>query len=305
MKFLSALFFTLFFPLFIFLTTALYTSDVTPLLKSDLVKNKIYNELSSQLSKLDTGDSNSAIISQFIQSKFTSDYLRQKVETAMDSSDEWIKGQTNTPPVISFKDVKDELNAQYPQLLPGIEQASQELKQQEAQNPDLQRNPQAEKNIDMIANFAKSDFTVPLNQYLIGLKNFYTSVRILQPILGIVLILCLILLGVMNKSWPQRFKWIGFTLLFSSIWGFALTYSNTALVAFLANYLTTNANHTMQLAMPIALQLINHYADAFASYQKTASFVAFIAAAGCFAGIFVTRNSTVAQVKPNKTAKKK
>ena len=105
MKFFISLFFVICFPVGIFLTTILYTSDVTPLLKTDLVKNHIYNQLSNQLAKLNTGDSNSAIISQFIQSKFTSDYLQNKVEKAMDDSDNWIKGKTNTPPTISFKDM--------------------------------------------------------------------------------------------------------------------------------------------------------------------------------------------------------
>jgi hypothetical protein len=305
MKIFILLFFTLCFPIFIFITTIVYASDITPILKSDLTKHQIYTQLSKQLGTIDTGDSNSAIVSQFIQSKFTSDYLRQKVETAMDSSDKWVTGKSTTPPVISFKDVKDEINTQYPQLLPSIMQASQELKQQETQNPDMQQNPQAAKNIDMIASLAKSDFTIPLTKYLIGLKNFYTTIRILQPILGILLILSLIFLGVMNKSWHQRFKWFGFTLLFSSIWGFAITYSNASLVAFLANSLSVNTNHAMHIAIPIALQLINHYVDTFSSYQKIASIVSLIIAAVCFILFIVTPKSVAVQAIPKNKAKKK
>jgi hypothetical protein len=300
MKFLLALFFTVFFPIVIFLTTILYTSDITPLLQKDLVKNHIYTQLSDQLSKLDTGDANSAIISQFIQSKFTSDYLQNKVEKAMNDSDDWIKGKTNTPPVISFKDVKDALNAQYPQLLPGIIQAAQELKQQEAQNPQLaQQNPQATKNLDMIATFAKSDFTIPLNKYLVGLKNFYTAVRILQPILAILLLLSLILLGFMNKTWPARLKWIGFTLLLGSIWGFILAFGNVEVVAFISKNVAKITDKNMQIAAPIFLQLINHYVDAFTSYQKTASIVALCAAVGCFVGLIITPKGSPKPAKAN------
>jgi len=306
MKFFISLFFIVCFPVVIFLTTILYISDITPLLKTDLVKNHIYNQLSSQLGKLDTGDSNSTIVSQFIQSKFTSDYLQNKVEKAMSDSDDWIKGKTNTPPVISFKDVKDELNAQYPQLLPDIEQSAVQLKQQEAQNPQLaQQNPQAVQNLNMIASFAKSDFTIPLNKYLVGLKNFYTMVRILQPVLTVLLVICILLLGTLNKTWSSRLKWIGFTLLFGSIWGFILAYSNVALVSFIAKHAATISNQSLQMATPILLQLINHYVSSFTSYQKTASIVTLCAAVGCFIWLAFTTNTPVALAKPRSNIKKK
>jgi len=305
MKILLLLFFTLCLPIFIFCTTILYTSDLTPLLQSDLVKNHMYSQLSDQLGKLDTGDTNSGVVSQFIQNKFTSQYLQGKVEKAMNDSDDWVRGKTTTPPVISFKDVKDELNAQYPQLLPGIQQAAEKLKQAEAQNPQLaQQNPQASQNLEMIANLTKSDFTIPLNKYLIGLKDFYATVRILQPILAILLILCLILLGYINKTWPDRLKWIGFTLLFGSIWGFILAFGNVALVTFLASFAVKISNHTLQMATPIVLQLINHYVNAFAANQKSASVVILCISVACFVASVLLKNRLVTPAKP-KTAKKK
>jgi hypothetical protein len=300
MKLLIALFFILFFPLFIFLTTILSTPDITPLIKTDLIKTNMYSNMSNQLSKLDIGDSNSALVNQFIQNRFTASYIQQKVEKAMDSSDAWIRGKTTKPPVISFTDVIDELTTQYPQLLPSIEQAASEMKQKEEQNPALQQNPQATKNLDMIASLAKSNFTIPLNKYLIGLKNFYKTIRILQPILALLLILCVILLGTMNKNWPQRLKWIGFTMLLASIWGFILAYSNDALVSLLAKYATTISNHTMQIAFPIIFQIIKQYVDAFTAYQKVASIISLAGAVICFVFSVVIRNSTVLQTKPRK-----
>src|SRR6185437_5483790 len=121
MRFLITLFITLCLPLFIFLTTIVTSSDIAPLLKQDLKQNNIYGKISSQLTKLDSNDADSAVLNSFIQKKFTTYYIQNKVDTAMDSSSDWIQGKTQTPPVISFKDVKDDLNAQYPQLLPAIE----------------------------------------------------------------------------------------------------------------------------------------------------------------------------------------
>lgn len=304
MEFLLLLFFTLCFPIFIFCTTILYTSDLTPILKTDLVKNHIYGQLSNQLGKLDTGDSNSPLVSQFLQNKFTTQYLQGKVEKALNDSDDWVRGRTDTPPVISFKDVKDELNAQYPQLLPDIQQAAEKLKEEEAQNPKLaQQNPQAAQNLDMIVSLTKSNFTIPLNKYLIGLKDFYTTIRILQPVLAILLILCLILQSVMNQTWPGRLKWIGFTLLFGSLWGLTLAFGNVALITVLASYAEKISNHNLQMATPILLQLINHYVDAFAKNQKTASTAVFCVAVVCFV-CAIFSNKQIAPAK-TKVAKKK
>jgi hypothetical protein len=305
MKILITLFFTFCFPVFIFLTTVLYTSDITPLLKSDLVKNNLYSHLSSQLGTINTGSDSSALLGQFIKNKFTANYLQQKVEKAMNDSDDWVTGKSQTPPVISFTDVRDDLNAQYPQLLPAVEQAAEQMKQEEKQNPQLQQNPQAANDLNMIDYLAKSDFTVPLNSYLISFKNSYTTIRILQPALGILLILFLILQCTINKMWPLRLKWIGITLLISSVWGFLLAYGNGVVIAVLTKYLATNTNHAVQIAMPVALQLINHYVTADSSYQKTASITGMIIAAGCFIGVFVTQKNSNVQKKSVKTIKKK
>lgn len=295
MKFFIALLFAVFFPLFIFLTTILYTPDITSLLKSDLVKNNVYHQLSNQLGTINTSDVNSAFLGQFIQNKFTSDYLQQKIEKAINDSDDWITGKSQIPPVISFKDVRDDLNTQYPQFIPTIEQAAEQMKQEESQNPQLQQNSQTANELILIDNLAKSDFTIPLSKYLVGLKDFYTIVRIMQPLIGILLVLGLVLQFTLNKIWRLRFKWIGITLMLGSIWGYLLTYTTGILLSTATKYLVTNTNHAVQLASPIALQLINHYVAAYSSYQKPASIALFIAALGCFIGVFVTKNNTTNQ----------
>lgn len=301
MKLLLVIFFVLGFPIFLFLTTILYSSDITPILKSDLVKHHIYDQLSSQLDNLDSGDSNSQEINTFIQSKFTKEYIQQKVETALDSSTNWINGKSTTPPVISFKDVKDDLNAQYPQLLPSIENAAQEMKNQQAQESTTdasnQQKEQAIKGTDMLAKLAKSDFTIKLNTYLVGLKDFYSTVRILQPILGLLLLGSLFLLGLLNKTWSERFKWIGITFMISGIAGFILAFGNIIIIQLLSSLAANNTNHIVQMTSPIVLQLINHYVDAYVTYQKIAGLVLLVTAGGCFLGVAFTRNSPVTSVK--------
>ncbi len=305
MKFLITLFITFCLPVFILLTTIVSSSDIAPLLKSDLKQHHIYSQISSQITKFDSNDPDSAVLNSFIQKKFTEDYIQNKVDKAMDSSSDWIQGKTQTPPVLSFKDIKDDLNAQYPQLLPSIEQMSQQLKEQEAQNGTTnQTDSQAIQSAQMLSNLAKSDFTIKLNTYLVGLRNFYSAVRILQPILGILIAFGIILLGLLNKTWKSRFKWIGITLFLSGLWGFVVAFSNIEIVKLLTQLTADNSNQIVTIASPVILQLINHYVDSYVAYQKIISLVFLLAAAGCFVGVSLAKDTSLMPTKI-KTPKKK
>ena len=305
MKFLLLLFITVSLPVFLLLTTIVTSSDISPILKSDLKQHKVYTQLSKQLTQLDANDTDSAILNAFMQKKFTPGYIQNKVETAMDSSTDWIEGKTQTPPVISFKDIKDDLTAQYPDLLPSIEQTAQQLQEQQAQDGTTnQTDEQTIKSAQMLANLAKSDFTIKLNTYLSGLKNFYSFVKIFQPILGILLALSIMLLGFLNKSWKGRFTWIGITLLLSGIWGFVLAFSNIAIVQLLTNLASNNTNQIVNIASPVILQIMNHYVDMYVNYQKIISLVFLLAAAGCFVGVALSKDTPLAPVKVKATKKK-
>lgn len=307
MKLFFAFIFILLFPAVIFLSSIVSAPDITPILKSDLQKQHIYKELSSQIDTLESKNSDSADINMYIHNKFTASYIRKKVETALDSSSDWISGKSPTPPAVSFKDIKNDLNTQYPQLLPAIQSAADEMKQKQSQLADsgnMQATTQNTQGTAMLASLTKSNFTVPLTPYLSGLKNFYATVKILQPILAILLVICIVFLFILNKPWPQRFKWIGITLFISSLVGFGLAFGNVFIIQFLSKFAAHNANHIVQLASPIVLQIINHYVDVYVNYQKMASLVLLIIAAGCFVGAAVTRNTPVTVGKPTVSKKR-
>ena len=306
MKLLFTLVFILGFPFVIFLSTILYAPNITPFLKSDLEQNHIYTQLSSDLGKLNSGDDNSFVLNQFIQSTLTPNYIQKKVETTIDSSSNWITGKSSQPPVISFTDIRDKLNEQYPQLLPTLEIASQEMAQQAQQQNNLsdQQKQQAITYSKMLSYLVKSNFTIPLNTYLVGLKNFYTTVRILQPVMAILLIISLIFLYIKNNTLKARLRWIGFALLLGGILGFCLAYGNIKVIQLLSVFAAKDSNHNIQLYLPIVLQLIKHFVTVYASYQKTASWIVVIAGFGCFAGTFFISNATAPVIKSKKLKKK-
>jgi len=306
MKLLLLLLFILGFPFLIFLSTILYAPDVTPILKSDLEQNHIYTQLSNDLGNLNSGDENSLILNELVRSTFTPDYIQKKVETTIDSSSNWITGKSSKPPVLSFTDLRDKINEQYPQLLPALENASQQMAQQAQQQNNLsdQQKQQAITYSQMLSNLAKSNFTIPLNTYLKGFKDFYTAVRILQPITALLLIICLIFLYVKNNTLETRLRWIGFALLLGGILGFCLAYGNMEVIQFLSVFVAKNSNHNIQLYSPIVLQFIKHFITVYASYQKTASWIVVVAGIGCIIGTFFIKNASAPAILATKSKKK-
>lgn len=295
MKFLLVVFFTLCFPFLVFLTAIVLMPDITPLLKTDLAKQQIYEQLSKQFGSVQSQDAESQLIGTFMQNKFTPDYLQKKTETAMDYSADWVTGKSTTPPVLSFADIKDDLTAQNPQLIPTIEALSKQTKEQDLQQSD---------GITTIDMLAKSDFSIKLAPYLVGLKSAYMTIRILQPILAILLIVCLVLLFILNKTWSAKLTWIGIALTLSGIWGYAIVYGNNMIMQILTPLVAQNTNTFMQAFAPLALTLVKHVVDTYVEYQKMASLVVLVTAGAAFVGVVLAKRSAPAVVKLKNTSKK-
>lgn len=295
-------------PVVIFLTTVLYTSDLNTVLKTELTRNNVYSQINSQLSKLEGEDAESQVVNSFLQSTLTPQYIQAKTETAIDSSFDWIRGKSATPPVLSFKDIKDKIFSQNPQLLATIEDLAKEMKNQpipqdSSQDGAVQNQPdaQAMKGIDTLTSLAKSDFSIKLDQYLVGAKNFYNVLRILQPILAGLLLLYLVLLFVLSKTWPSRLKWIGITFILSGVLGFGVILFDSYLLGTLRSFVSVNSNQAVKIVSPIVIQIIKHFVDTYINYQTTANIVFLIIGVGSFAaGLFMKTPSPTPKAKVNK-----
>lgn len=308
MRVIVLLLFILTLPAVIFLTTILYTPDLNTVLKTELARKNIYTQINSQLLKLDNEDPESQIVNSFLQSTLTPQYIQTKAETTIDSSFDWIRGKSATPPVLSFKDVKDKIVAQNPQLLSTIEDLAKEIKNQpipqdqSADNtaPQEQPDAQALKGMDALTALAKSDFSIKLDQYLAGVKNFYNILRILQPILSVLLLIYLVLLFVLNKTWPSRLKWVGVTFIVSGILGFGVVLFDSYLLSALSNFVSVNPNQVVKIISPIVVQIIKRFVNSYINYQTTASIVLLIIGAGAFAAGLFIKTSPTPKTKVNK-----
>lgn len=308
MRVIVLLFFILTAPLVIFLTTILYTSDLNTVLKTELARNNVYGQISSQLTNLNSEDAESRVVNSFLQSALTPQYIQTKTETTIDSSFDWIRGKSATPPVLSFKDIKDKIFIENPQLLSTIEGLAKEMKNQPIQQdssqegaPQDQPDAQAMKSIDALTSLSKSDFTIKLDQYLAGVKNFYNILRILQPILVGLLFLYLVLLFVLSKTWSSRLKWVGATLILSGALGFGVILFDLYFLSALSS-IPIDSNPTAKIVSPIVIQIIKHFVDVYINYQTTANIVLLIIGAGAFAaGLFIkTAPSPKAKVNKKK-----
>ncbi len=308
MRVIVLLFFIFTIPVVIFLTTILYASDLNTVLKTELARNNAYGQINTQISKLEGEDAQSIVVNSFLQSTFTPQYIQAKTETTIDSSFDWIRGKTTVLPVLSFRDIKDKIFSQNPQLLTTIEDLAKEMKNQpipqdSSQDGTVQNQPdaQAMKGIDTLTSLAKSDFTIKLDQYLIGVKNFYNILRILQPILAGLLLIYLVLLFVLSKTWPSRLKWAGITFILSGVLGFGVVLFDSYLLGTLISFVSVNSNQAIKIVSPIVIQIIKHFVDTYINYQTTANIVFLIIGAGSFAvGVFSNKTAPIAKAKVSK-----
>jgi hypothetical protein len=91
------------------------------LVKESLQKSQIYTLTSAQISEqLNSPSIDTEIpleIASVITKQFTPVYLQEKFEKLIDDTEEWVIGKSQTPPVLSFSELKTTLHEKNPQLL--------------------------------------------------------------------------------------------------------------------------------------------------------------------------------------------
>jgi hypothetical protein len=296
MKVFIILLFVFTFPIDVFLGTLLYGGISAPLLKQSLLTSNVYEKMGNSLSQLhiDETDQNTQEFNTVIKMRFTPDYIRKKSEEAIDSSANWITNTTTTPPTISFKEVKQDIVTQYPNLLPSLEQMKNEVKTSQTPTPD---DPQSQqqiedmtKSFDKLSDMAKSDFTIKLDTYVAGVKQFYTVIKIATPILVILLCIYVLLLGMLAHTWPSRLTWIGSAFFVGGMWGFMVLLFLNFLVAGITTFIYAQTTEAIALFAPIPVELIQHIAKTYTNYQGISSITFFVIAACCFVAATVIKN---------------
>jgi hypothetical protein len=275
-------------PIVIFLTTILYGGFTVSTVKQDLVKADVYTKISGYLQTVQTDetDPNLQQFDTILKTRLNASYVQGKTENVLDSSSSWISGQTTTPPVLSFKEVKDDIVAQNPNLLPNLTSLQKEIQNQstdQSANPDEANQQQAmSEAFNSFNTMLKSDFTIQLGTYLQGVKQFYTTIKIAQPVLGILLLVYLLLIFFLSTSAKSKFLWLGWTFLLTGIWGFVVLLLTKFITSLISHLLFSNTTYMMQLVTPILTEIINRFTSTYVSYQGICSVVFFLVAAGCF-----------------------
>jgi hypothetical protein len=299
MKLLLLLYFACTLPIVVLLTTVLYGGVSTTVLKKELARARIYNTFSTYISEFtieDADDETSEQITQIIKNRFTPTYVQTKAERALDDTHAWMLGKTISSPVISFKEVKEDILAKNPELLTSLESMAEEINS-ESNNDEMSSLKKASEGFSSIA---KSDFSINLGDKLTGLKSGYAALRIIHPVLVVLMLGSLILQSLLSSSALSRLKWLGATLMVAGIIGFASIISNTLLTKTIANIISSNTDQYIAMFSPIGLAIIQYFVSTYMQYQGFISIALLVAAAISFIG-----SEFIYKLHPTPSAKSK
>lgn len=288
MKVFILLLFVFTFPLVVLLSSILYGGFSKSIFKDELSKSGVYTQIDSYVQQLsfEEDDQMSAQFTDVLKNRFTADYIQTKTEETLDISTDWITGVSPTAPSVFFKEIKEDILSQYPQLLPELEQLANEAKQQAASDEwsgkEGQQTMDMMQGLDSISTLAKSDFSIELGTYLAPIKSTYVFLRIILPVLIILMVLYVGLLLWTTHPWSTRLTWIGATCMVSGIWGFIILFMNSYLVYLMTSTISANANDVLSIFSPVLFTLTNAFVQIYAQYLGMASIVALLIATGCF-----------------------
>ncbi|MGE5042334.1 MAG: hypothetical protein ACM3IJ_05540 [Candidatus Levyibacteriota bacterium] len=264
MRVLLGIFLILLVPVAVFIFSVLYGGLTTLEMKQELSKEHIYNPLSQQIVGSFSAtppaaeeETTSSFIYSVIKNRFTPEYLQAKIEKAIDDSANWIAGKTPFAPEVSFAEVKQDIDARSPRILPAIKQVMEEAKQQ--QDPTgaatILSNP--------LETFIDNNFTVPLGKYLQIVKNLYQILTIALPILLIIMSLFVTGIILLTHSIKKKFLWLAIFLAFAGLYGFSFVLAGNALALLLSGLMRIQDQGIIGYITPILTSLtgifVNHY----------------------------------------------
>jgi hypothetical protein len=299
MKIMFLLFFVFSAPVALFLATILYGGHTRETVKKALADSPVYEQISQHFSKEDTQVMDQNDYPYFVDKRFTAEYFRNKTESTLDDSAAWISGRSQTVPVVSFKEIKDDIQKAHPDLLTAIEQTPTA---EQLQSSDMTEE-QAAQYLDQakqLRTFSNNDFTVPLGQYLQSVKFVYGALKIALPIYVLILLASLVMIVLFANTIPAKCKWLGITFFLSSVLGFGAAMLYRANSDAITHLNFTDQTEFITLVTPIIVTVINHFAGVYAANQIIMSEILIALAALCFVGSFLTRKQADPSLKPLK-----
>ena len=186
-KVVSLIAFVIATPIFLLLLSVRLSGFSAPYLKEKLARADIYSKAITDINK----------ILETPIGGITPGYVKGKTEKLIDDTEAWVKGKKDTPPDISFSDLNPQAFAEIKNL------ASQYQGEQEL-------------SIDTLI---KNDFSFPLGEQLLFVKNLYLKVVYGLPFAALVIALSLAGILFLSET-NERFRWLGTAFLLAAFWTF-------------------------------------------------------------------------------------
>lgn len=318
MKVLAALFIILTTPFLVFFATIVYSGTSQTSLKQELSKSNLYEKLSTNLKDTftasDTQSSNGADDAQFtsvIQKRLTKEYMQGKTEALIDDTTQWLQNKTATPPVISFKEIKEDILAQDPQLLEQMNQTIIEMKKEQSQTDttattdNFAGDSASGNERDTMQTLMNSNFTVPVGEHIVPLKQSYQVLQIALPILAVLIVLCLIALFTLNNNVRSKLYWIAGTFTITALYGFLVIFLYGSIYSLLEKLLLGYSDEWMTIISPIITTLLSVFGEQYKQNQSVTNFALLVGAAVCFILSYIFRPHPLNLTKKPQIAKKK
>lgn len=282
-------------PLILFLATIMYGGITTTDLKKGVVDSGAYVEIGKYIEQQDADTiGNNQHYSVLISKNLNSNYFQTKTEKVIDDSSLWITGKTNTAPTISFKEIKEELQQDN-----GFLNNVKRMPEIDVKQSDLNREEQAMyvAQQKQLIDFINGDLTISLADQMQGVKLVYSILQIALPILIGLLIVILFLIAKQAANIPSKCKWVGSTLLVSSIVGYICILLHQYITMALME-LRIFQESNLALFTPIILAIINYFVEAYINYQEIVNAIFLVGAAICFLGAIITRKMAPPKTTP-------
>lgn len=257
-------FFSFLFPLFVFLTQVLYGGIEPNALKNSLNQSTIYTRVSSLIINPPVDPEvphTPDALNTLLADRFTPEYVKIKTEKLVDDSYLWLI-KDGPSPVLSFNELKDDLLASDPTL----QMQFQEMQTQDNESKDisgeatlneLASDPAAQQEMDSFTTFMKSNFTVPVGEYFGVLKSLYNASKVIQPILGILLLIIIFVLFKICGSIKSKLRWTGAMFLTTSVVGFGMVFFNAIAVTNLVYASESSSDNLIATFTPVILEIMN------------------------------------------------
>lgn len=307
MKLFALIYLVLATPVAVFLYTIFYGGINNTVLKNELARSKTYSAIADFAATIKPEDSDTSEdeILSVIKEHVTQSYVKEKTEELIDVSYNWVTGTTNTPPVISFKDIKDEIMAKNPELLSSLEDISKEA-QAAGPSSDLSGDEQAQMKqaTQGISDLVKSDFTFSLEKQLSAVKSAYATLRILFFATLILLAVSILIIVLRANDLKSKMRWLAAAFAVAGVWGFIIIALNVGITNVLTQLTTSTSNEAANIALPIVVAVVGKFVSTFTTNQGILSIALILFGAVFLAIPELTKNKDVT-VAPIKQGKKK